>query len=131
MKEDAFKYRDKDLAITYVLKNKSNEVFGFASLAMGTIKLNLEDVEIKQQPGLKIGRMGIDKRHQRKKYGTLLINLSIKIAHRLKRSVGCRFLLVDSYPENIGFYEKNGFRALYLKIGNRDTMPMYLRLREE
>ncbi len=131
LKEDSFKYRDKDLAITYVLKNKSDEVFGFASLVMGVIRLTQDDVEIKQQPGLKIGRMGIDKRKQGEKYGSLLIHLSMAIALSLKPFVGCRFLLVDSYPDNMVFYGKNGFKGLYSKIGNRDTMSMYLRLKEK
>jgi hypothetical protein len=42
-------------------------------------------------------------------------------------NIGCRYLLVDSKKDSIGFYQKNGFK-LVEKYRNREFIPIYLNL---
>jgi hypothetical protein len=40
-------------------------------------------------------------------------------------SIGCRYILVDSKKNSIGFYQKNEFK-LVEKYKDREFVPMYL-----
>ena len=42
-------------------------------------------------------------------------------------SIGCRYILVDSKKESIGFYQKNEFK-LVEKYKDREFVPMYLNI---
>lgn len=134
LKDDALEYQKQNLAVTYVLKDNAGKVIGFVSLAMGAIKtrdapiVKIPGVEIHQYPCLKMGQLGVTKDRQGRNLGELLVLTSIKLADRLSRDVGCRFVQVDSYPEKIGFYDKYGFKPLFSKINGRRIIPMYLLL---
>ena len=42
-------------------------------------------------------------------------------------SIGCRYILVDSKKNSIGFYQKNEFK-LVENYKNREFVPMYLKI---
>lgn len=135
LKNDAIDYQRQNLAASYVLKDASNKVLGFVSLAMGAIRtkdhpaLVVPNVEIRQYPGLKIGQLGVTRKRQGEKLGEFLVLASIKMAEELKENIGCRFVLVDAYHERIGFYERLGFKQAKSKPTG-GTMPMYLLISE-
>jgi GNAT superfamily N-acetyltransferase len=62
-------------------------------------------------PAVKIARLGVNVRYQRKGVGTKLLNMTRELFMTQNRT-GCRFLTVDSYvSENaIDFYTRNGFQ---------------------
>lgn len=136
IKEDAIEYQNRDIAITYVLKD-SNRVVGFISLAMGAIKvvgnpkLSIPGIEIKDYPALKIGRLGVDKNYSKKGFGTEFVSLAMALALEVKETVGCRFLAVDAYPNRIEWYKGRGFEPIFSKLKDRETMPMYARIGED
>jgi GNAT superfamily N-acetyltransferase len=133
IKEDAMEYQKRDIATTYVIR-EDGKVVGFISLAMGTIRirdhprLHLPGIGINEYPAIKIGRLGVDKRHTRRGLGTRFLDLSMNIALELKDRVGCRFLSVDAYPHRINWYRDRGFKSLFSKQKDRKTMPMYARV---
>jgi GNAT superfamily N-acetyltransferase len=62
-------------------------------------------------PALKIGRLGVQKEHQRLGIGRQLLKYTIGLAMRLNRelNVGCRFITLDAYPGSVEWYQMNGF----------------------
>jgi len=104
---------------------------------MGAIKVGdhpdllIPGIEINSYPSLKIGRLGVDTRYSRGGLGTRFLDLAMSIALELKERVGCRFLSGDAYPHRVPWYRDRGFKSLYKRMGDRDTMPMYARVSED
>jgi ribosomal protein S18 acetylase RimI-like enzyme len=76
---------------------------------------------------VKIARLAVDSRFERRGIGTYLVYAAIAKAFSINGITGCRFILVDSKKESIDFYEKLGFRKAVLKqkdIKDNYT-PMY------
>lgn len=132
LKEDALNYQKLNIGVTYLLFSNKDELLGFVTLGMGAIKLpdnlRIKEIEIRQYPGLKIGRLATDAKKERKGCGRLMIDFSAKLALEMKEKAGCRYLLVDSYKDKVGFYEKLGFKTFIRKFGKRETIPMYMEL---
>ncbi len=138
---DAPVYREKLLAVTYVLALKENpdEVVAFCSLAND--RISLSDFEsstefnrfrkkqgfpqakrMKSYPAVKICRLGVDASLKKMGAGTKLLNF-VKTYFTIDNKTGCRFVTVDAYKEAIPFYEKNGFQPL----SNEDDDSDYTR----
>lgn len=66
-------------------------------------------------PAVMIGRLGVSKSFQDKHLGSQALDFIKGWLLDPEYRTGCRFLLVDSYnkPENIHFYERNGFTLLF------------------
>ncbi len=62
-----------------------------------------------------IGRLGVDIHFQNLYIGTEVLNFIKAWFLDPLNKTGCRFVLVDSYnkPENIKFYQNNGFSFLF------------------
>lgn len=109
-----------------------NELVGFVALVADTIEAKavidgLEHYEYRKYPGVKIARLAVDSRFERRGIGTYLLAAAIGKTLAVCESVGCRYILVDSKKNSIGFYQKNGFK-LVEKYKNREFVPMYLNL---
>lgn len=66
-------------------------------------------------PAVMIGRLGVSKNFQDNHLGSQVLDFIKGWLVAPEYRTGCRFLLVDSYnkPQNIHFYEKNGFTLLF------------------
>lgn len=66
-------------------------------------------------PAVMIGRLGISKDFQNNHLGSQVLDFIKGWLLDPEYRTGCRFLLVDSYnkPDNIRFYERNGFTLLF------------------
>ena len=109
-----------------------NELVGFVALVADTIEAKtvidgLEHYEYKKYPGVKIARLAVDSRFERRGIGTYLLAAAIGKTLSVCESIGCRYILVDSKKSSIDFYQKNGFK-LVEKYKSRDFVPMYLNL---
>ncbi len=109
-----------------------DELVGYVALLADTIEAKavidgLERYEYRKYPGVKIARLAVDSRFERKGIGTYLLAAAIGKTLSVCESIGCRYLLVDSKKNSIGFYQKNGFK-LVEKYKNREFIPMYLNL---
>jgi GNAT superfamily N-acetyltransferase len=108
------------------------ELAGFVALLADTIEAKavidgLEHYEYRKYPGVKIARLAVDSRFERKGIGTYLLAAALGKTQSVCESIGCRYILVDSKKNSIGFYQKNGFK-LVEKYKNREFIPMYLNL---
>lgn len=66
-----------------------------------------QDVEV--IPAIKIGRLAVAERWQRKGIGHILLRIIAAHAKRLRRHVGLRLLILEAYPDVTKFYEKYGY----------------------
>ncbi|MGB9941481.1 GNAT family N-acetyltransferase [Methanosarcina sp.] len=87
----------------------------------------LKYYEYRKYPGVKIARLAVDSRFERRGIGTYLLLAAIGITLSICESIGCRYILVDSKKDSIGFYQKNEFK-LVEEYKNREFIPMYLNM---
>jgi hypothetical protein len=78
-------------------------------------------------PALKIARLAVDSRVERRGIGKYLLQFALGIAWAISESASCRLVLVESKKASIPFYEKYGFKKAILKHGDKkdDFTPMY------
>ena len=110
----------------------NGELVGFVALVADTIEAKavidgLEHYEYRKYPGVKIARLAVDSKFERRGIGTYLLAAAIGKTLSVCESIGCRYILVDSKKNSIDFYKKNGFK-LVEKYKNREFIPMYLNL---
>lgn len=131
----------------YILREpeKSN-IIGYFTLSSSTIlwdeSLLIEKIT-RYVPGILLGMFAIDERYRRKKFGSDLIKMVIKIALKFSKEIGCRCVFVDSLikPETINFYLNMGFKFVDKPLGKmiieklsnkeeieRNTIKMYFDL---
>jgi len=135
--DDIFEYQKQDIGVSYVLLNKNGKLLSFITLLMGAIRvpshLGFKIQEINelpnQLPALKIGRLGTRKDEQKKGYAKMLIEYTIYLAVELRKTIGCYYITLDAYPENIGMYERCGFVPFFAELDGRDTMPMFMEVK--
>ena len=60
-------------------------------------------------PAIKIGRLGRDKKYKGQNIGSLILHWAIGYIQTMSEHVGIRYITVDSYPDKIQWYKKNGF----------------------
>ncbi|MBW2346061.1 MAG: GNAT family N-acetyltransferase [Deltaproteobacteria bacterium] len=139
---DAANYRSELLAETYTLYLKGYRKLGplaFVALANDVIKLSKPQKRkfihhqkryLKEYPGVKIARLGVDKQYQRFGVGTQFLNL-LKAFFTTDNRTGCRFMTVDAYNDEKApiFYEKNEFDFLHDKDASDRTRIMFYDLK--
>ena len=129
----ALEQQDEGSSTTYLARHGS-DVVGFISLAMSS--LSVENVErwhlfkashYQNFPSLMIGRLAVDKKHQRQDCGTELCKFAVANAMELRDRIGCQFVIVNAKPDSIGFYEKTGFQMGPNQLKRREPF-MYFKL---
>lgn len=110
----------------------SDYLAGFYSLAADTIEAKsvidgIESYQYRKYPAVKIARLAIDSRFERHGIGTFLMKIILAQVISICDNIGCRYLLVDSKLESIGFYEKFEFKVAE-KNKKTDFVPMYLNM---
>ena len=80
-------------------------------------------------PAVKIARLAVDKKHQRKGIGTQLVDFSIERSRKVAEIAGCRLVVLDANEEAIEFYAGLGFQLADISRNpNNDTYPLFLDL---
>ncbi len=129
---DAPIYIEENISQVKLLLNKGNEdIIGYIALCADSIELSisekkgegLSDVKIKSIPALKIGKLAIDIRYERRYYGHYLLWLALGTAQEMNNlGVACRYLSLDADISvsltTDKFYEKIGFE--YNKVVNKN-----------
>lgn len=105
-----------------ILKESSDRHFLGLVLKMHSAAKDLE-----RFPALLIGMLGVCDRYQGKGLGLRMVNVAKGQAEVLSRSVGCRFVIVDSErtEKATGLYFKAGFREVSGTDPKRKTVRMY------
>jgi GNAT superfamily N-acetyltransferase len=109
-----------------------NEIVGYItftidSIGIKKVNINNEFMSKFSYPALKIARLAVDSRVERRGIGKYLLQFALGIAWAISESASCRLVLVESKKASIPFYEKYGFKKAILKHGDKkdDFTPMY------
>jgi GNAT superfamily N-acetyltransferase len=124
LQKHAKNYEEPSLARTYgvfLTSEAAPKIIGYMTLVCGEVVVGdedpalIEDIEFRyrQYPAIKIARLATDKSVQGRGLGRQLVDLAIGIAKSVVgERVGCRFVVVDSKKNSVGFYERCGFTIL-------------------
>jgi len=136
LKRNAFDFHQHEIAKTFVLINPEhsmNRVWGYVSLLTSEILLGKHQrpaetpaaSKYNSYPSAKVARLAVDKNVQGQGLGQALLDWSINhIQVSVMPHIGCRFLVVDSKPESILFYQKNGFDFFDADNNRIEEYPM-------
>jgi len=129
--EDAEKNQHDLISVTKIMFLESS-VIGYYTLVPDTLeqgKVRLSDkvpqYPYRKYPTHKLARLAVDKRYQRKGYGSKLLGEFFKDVWLLIAAEGGRFITVDAKADAISFYKHDGFCAVESAKCN-ETIPMYL-----
>lgn len=132
LKEDALHNQDHNISLTFLWFYKS-KIVSYMTLLTDRIRLQADLVPFFLQkgihyntlPALKIGRLCVDDRFQRRNLGKLMVYAAIEKAKYCNQEIaGCRFLTVDAKQNSVIFYEKLGF--IKLEKQQLEFIPMFL-----
>ena len=152
LKEDSLIHQEKLITKTFLwIEKSSQKLIGYLTICTDSIKLhNISDklqtlLDTKSAsfdflPAIKIARVCVDNRYRSRGVGKLIITSCISSCLDTNKSVGCRFITLDSKhhedkdKDPREFYKKFGFEEMKLnkrerrRRDNNDTTPMYLDL---
>lgn len=106
----------KHLSRTYVLLD-NDCVLGYVTLCNTEID-SIEDMELFSRlpkypiPGIKIARLAIAKKYQKKHLGQFLLRFAFEKIIQISYEVGTKVIVVEPKCESVGFYTKYGFKPL-------------------
>ena len=144
--EDSLNQQKRKISVTYLwFLRKTNELLGYITLTPDCVKLkNInpdlcqifkdKGITYRSLPALKIGRLCVDDRFQKRGIGSLMIQFSISKAKIISQEVGCRFIYLDAKrnkdksKDAIHFYKKFGFEMYKEDKGKKKSKetPLYL-----
>jgi len=113
---------------TYVAY-QDHAILGFFTVSPGEIEVeNPPDSARKRYPKyplpmLRLARLAVDQRHQKKGIGSLLLGRVLSLALQMPEEVGCIGVVVDALPGAVAFYEKYSFTALEVFEGHSGIRP--------
>lgn len=133
LKNDALKDQEEMINKTY-LSFWKNSFVGYFSILADTIEVHaidendgIQGYPYHKYPSIKIARLAVDRKFERKGVGGFLVLAAIGLAMSVSEIIGCRYVTVDSKPESINFYEKVGFKIVE-KYKCNEFPKMYLDL---
>lgn len=114
IKKDAINYQEERVTNTLLLIHQ-DKVIGYFSLRTDAIKLGGGEKEgsgikpLDEYPAIKIARLAVNKAHQKKGLGKIIIQSAFGYIREISNIAACRFVTVDSYHKQIEFYKHFGF----------------------
>jgi GNAT superfamily N-acetyltransferase len=114
------RYERLKLGRTYVVYYEGDLV-GYFTISSGEIRASYlsgtrfqrlqhrAEYIVEKIPGLKIGRLAVDKRFQNIGIGRALVAIIAGIARQAGEFMGLRLLIVQSKPESMRFYQRMAF----------------------
>jgi GNAT superfamily N-acetyltransferase len=144
--EKSIHYKNELLATTYLLENEERTI-AFFSIFNDSVRV--EDIEfasktavrrllaelvshpkrhLKYFPAIKIGRLAVCNKVQKKGIGKAIVNFIINLAVSQNDNCACKVISVDAYDQSLAFYTKMGFVFFTEADKGKDTRQMYLDL---
>ena len=133
-KNEALEKDSSNTAKTFVLRNSEN-IVGFYTLTVGSVDVeDLETHTLIKQPIINLAYLAIDKKYQRRGYGSLLMQEIFRSVSVISYYTGVEQIYLDSVDDSVGFYESLGFQLVtpYLRPENYKvatdniSFPMYI-----
>ena len=133
LKNDALENQEQMVSRTYVCFYEK-QLVGFYTLTTDIIEVKhveephrWDGYKHKRYPAIKLARLSVDSRFERKGVGRLLLSAAVSIALNVSKYVGCRYMTVDAKQEAIGFYEKYGFTVVE-RTRSKNEPSLYLNI---
>ena len=138
--EDALFHQENKVSKTFLLFN-NNSLVGYVTLLCDSLRVEGEiqgyfknkNILYKTLPAIKIGRLAVDDKYQRKGFGRRLVHIAYTYAKEISNNYcGCRFLILDAKinkekeKDSLHFYKKMNFKILKERI--KGTTSMYFDL---
>ena len=137
LRDDALDHMKNKVAVTYLFMNEG-KMLGYFSLSMFAIEPKKKALQILHQRGKKyklfpavlIGRLCVRENIQGAGVGTKIISAIIGKVMQASEEIGCRFIIVDSYPvpRVLKFYKSNNFLDLQAVKKEGENVRMYIDL---
>lgn len=133
-KKEASQKDGSNTAKTFVLINSEN-IVGFYTLTVDSIDVrNLETHTSIKCPIVNLAYFAIDKKYQRRGYGSLLMQEVFRSVSVISYYTGVEQIYLESVDDSIGFYESLGFQLVTPNLkpeiykGPTDNIPfpMYI-----
>lgn len=133
-KNEALKKDSSNTAKTFVLRNSEN-IVGFYTLTVGSIDVrDLETHTSTKCPIINLAYFAIDKKYQRKGYGSLLMQEIFRSVSVISYYTGVEQIYLESVDDSVGFYESLGFQLVtpnlkpenYKVATDNIPFPMYI-----
>lgn len=139
IKKHAHAYEANSLARTYAFFEAGTTIIqAYITVTCGEVKLAPEDVQHEQPvvyryshyPAVKIARLAVPQAMRGNDMGRTMVQFALGIAKDvICPNVGCRFAVVDSKQESVGFYRKCGFTLIdTAENRGRDNPIMFMDL---
>jgi len=135
--EDALDHAKNMVAVTYAFMH-DDRILGYFSLSTFAIEprkralriLHKRGKKYKLFPAVLIGRLCVSESRQGVGVGSKIISAIIGKVMKLSEEIGCRFVVVDSYPDPrvLKFYESNNFIDLQANRKEGENVRMYIDL---
>jgi GNAT superfamily N-acetyltransferase len=116
------------LGVSYVAV-EGPALLGFVTVAPGELRVDAAPVRLTKRmpryplPVLRLARLAVDRRAQRRGVGTRLLRFVLDLSVRLAHDFGCVGVLVDAKPDAVDFYYRYGFEPLEPLEGAAQSRP--------
>lgn len=119
LKEDALKYQELGLSVTYVCIYQE-QIVGYVTLCADAVRITpnekqafFDDIAPTEVPAIKIARLAVHKDFQNKGIGRYMILRALIMARDAKANIGIRVVTVEAKQGSVNYYkEKLGFKLL-------------------
>lgn len=138
LKSQAKKHHARQLARTFVVVEEGQRiVIGYVTVLCTQIRVEQiaahggeEHFPYEDYPALRLARLAVDRRHQKRGIGALLVDFVLALAKdQIMPHVGCRFLVLDAKPNSVAFYERLGFSKIgHIQDGANPLTLMFVDL---
>ena len=129
---EAIDFQNERLGTSYLF-HYGKKIIGFVTLSMADLKkdkLESKDrltIGKENYPALQISQLAVCTDLWHNDIGTFLCDFCLAKAYKLSKEVGCRFLVLNSKRDVIGFYENYGFKLLPRQEERREPV-MFLNI---
>lgn len=138
LKNDALKYQEQCLAVTYVCIF-NEQIVGYMTLCSDSVKFNIDEanqmykgIKLKDVPAIKLARLAVHIDYHKNGVGKYLVLRCLLMARDVKGQIGVRIVTVEAKGGSVDYYKKLGFRELQKYSGKHRQHPyMYIDIMEE
>ena len=111
-----------------------NEAIGFFTLSASGIEVlaidtidNVKEFSESIYPAIDIHKLAVTKKFQGRGIGRYTLNAAIGKILYVSEHIGCRYVILDSVKNKIGFYRKHGFKIVDI-YKDDEYVKMYLNI---
>lgn len=125
--------QEDKLSRTYLVFLR-DDMIGFFSLAASSIEIlaidttnGIEKFSESVYPAIDISKLAVAKKFQGRGIGEYILKVAIGKILSVSEDIGCRYVILDSVKDKVGFYKKYGFKIVDI-YRNDEYKKMYLNM---